>query len=79
MIGLTASDNWLLAIRTTLPDAVQELQEEIAALDAKKAKCQALMHAYEDLIAVAERHGDAANVDALLQELDGDYTRQGRD
>ena len=79
MIGLTAQDNWLLAIRTTLPDAVTELQEKIAKLDAEKAKCQQVMHAYEDLIAVAQRHGDLANVDALLQELDGDYTRQGRD
>ena len=77
MIGLTASDNWLLAIRTTLPDAVTELQERVAKLDAEKAECLALMHTYEDLIRVAQRHEDRSTVDALIQESE-DYTLQGR-
>lgn len=79
MIGLTESDNWLLAIRTTLPAAVEELQARIAKLDAEKAKCQELMHDYEDLIAIASRRDSAAAVEMLVAESRGDYTRQGRD
>ncbi len=76
MIGLTAGDNWLLAIRNTLPDAVKEFTARIAELEAEKAKLEALSRAYNELIAVAERHKDMEAVEELLDSTD--YTLQGR-
>jgi DNA-binding SARP family transcriptional activator len=75
MIGLTAQDNWLLAIRDTLPDAVKAIVERLAELEAERAKLDALMRAYGELIAVAERHKDAEVVERLLEE---DFTDSGR-
>ena len=47
--------NWHRAIAENVPDEIDRLQEEVAALDERRADCVALIHDLTDMLSIARR------------------------